>query len=146
MPALTATLIAFNEERDLPRTLASLEGVADEIILVDSGSTDRTSRLPAPAASALTRANWTAWPNRKITPLPFRPTTGYCASIATRNSIPCCGHPSSPGNKQSRTKPGYSISLLTNYLGGWISHSGWYPDYKVKLYRRDLGRFVERFA
>ena len=36
MPALTAILIAFNEEWDLPRTLASLEGVADETILVDS--------------------------------------------------------------------------------------------------------------
>ncbi len=42
MPALTATLIAHNEELDLPRALASLSGVADEIILVDSGSTDRT--------------------------------------------------------------------------------------------------------
>ena len=42
MPALTAILIAYNEELDLPRALASLQGVADEIILVDSGSTDRT--------------------------------------------------------------------------------------------------------
>ena len=39
-------------------------------------------------------------------------------------------------------KPGYSISLMTNYLGGWIRHSGWYPDYKLRLYRRDRGKFV----
>ena len=45
MPALTAILIAYNEELDLPRALASLEGVADEIILVDSGSTDRTCEI-----------------------------------------------------------------------------------------------------
>ena len=45
MPALTATLIAYNEERDLPRALDSLEGIADEIILVDSGSTDRTCEI-----------------------------------------------------------------------------------------------------
>ena len=31
---------------------------------------------------------------------------------------------------------------MTNYLGGWIRHSGWYPDYKVRLYRRDHGKFV----
>src|SRR5271169_6359797 len=45
MPALTATLIAYNEELDLPRALASLAGIADEIILVDSGSTDRTCEI-----------------------------------------------------------------------------------------------------
>jgi len=42
MPALTAILISYNEELDLPRALASLAKIADEIILVDSGSTDRT--------------------------------------------------------------------------------------------------------
>ena len=37
---------------------------------------------------------------------------------------------------------GYDFALLTNYMGGWIRHSGWYPDYKLRLYRRDKGRFV----
>ena len=45
MPALTAALIAYNEELDLPRAIASLAGIADEIILVDSGSTDRTCEI-----------------------------------------------------------------------------------------------------
>jgi len=45
MPALTAILIANNEELDLPRALASLQGVADETILVDTGSTDRTCEI-----------------------------------------------------------------------------------------------------
>ena len=45
MPALTAILIAYNEEVDLPRALASLKGVADETIVVDSGSTDRTCEI-----------------------------------------------------------------------------------------------------
>src|SRR5208282_2682631 len=45
MPPLTAILIAHNEEQDLPRALASLQGVSDEIVLVDSGSTDRTLEI-----------------------------------------------------------------------------------------------------
>src|ERR1700721_1003759 len=45
MPALTAILISYNEELDLPRALTSLAGIADEIILVDSGSTDRSCEI-----------------------------------------------------------------------------------------------------
>ena len=45
MPLLSAILITYNEERDLPQALASLQGVADEIVVVDSGSTDRTCEL-----------------------------------------------------------------------------------------------------
>ncbi|MGB6432253.1 MAG: glycosyltransferase, partial [Candidatus Acidiferrales bacterium] len=51
MPAVSAILIARNEESELPRALESLEGVADEIVLVDSGSTDRTAEI-ARAAGA----------------------------------------------------------------------------------------------
>jgi len=36
---------------------------------------------------------------------------------------------------------GYDFPLMTSYLGGWIHHSGWYPDHKLRLYRRDRGRF-----
>jgi hypothetical protein len=42
----------------------------------------------------------------------------------------------SPGNN------GYEILLLTNYLGAWIRHSGWYPEFKLLLFRRDKGKFV----
>ena len=45
MPPISAILITFNEERDLPEALASLRGVADEIVVVDSGSTDRTCEI-----------------------------------------------------------------------------------------------------
>lgn len=53
MPALTAILIAYNEELDLPRALTSLNGVADEIILVDSGSIDRTCEIARRAGARI---------------------------------------------------------------------------------------------
>ena len=97
MPALSAILIARNEEADLPRALQSLKGVADEIVLVDSGSTDRTVEI-ARAAGA------------RVFERPF-------VSFA-------------------------EIVRMTNYLGGWIRHSGWYPDKIVRLYDRCRGRFT----
>jgi glycosyltransferase involved in cell wall biosynthesis len=142
MPALTAILIAYNEELDLPRALDSLQGVADEIILVDSGSTDRTCEI-ARGAGAQVHA-------RKLDSLAEQ--KNYAASFASNYWVLSidCDEELSPELRSSilawkQTTPekdGYDFPLMTEYLGGWIRHSGWYPDYKLRLYRRDRGKFV----
>jgi glycosyltransferase involved in cell wall biosynthesis len=142
MPALTAILISYNEEVDLPRALASLAGIADEIILVDSGSTDRTCEM----ARAFGARVYT----RKLDN--FAEQKNYAASLSSNDWILCidCDHELSPELRSSilawkqevPENTGYEISLLTNYLGGWIRHSGWYPEFKVLLFRRDKGKFV----
>jgi glycosyltransferase involved in cell wall biosynthesis len=142
MPALTATLIAHNEELDLPRALASLAGVADEIILVDSGSTDRTCDIARDAGARVY--------SRKLDSLAEQ--KNYAASFASNDWLLSidCDEELGPELRASilawkQTTPkhnGYEFPRMTNYLGGWIKHSGWYPDYKLKLYRRDRGKFV----
>jgi glycosyltransferase involved in cell wall biosynthesis len=142
MPRLTATLISYNEEADLPRALASLEGIADEIILVDSGSTDRTIEI---ARSFGARVY-----SRKLDG--FAKQKNYAASLSSHDWIFSmdCDEELSPELRESMLawkgqtpeKNGYEFLLLTNYLGGWIRHSGWYPEYKLLLYRRDHGKFI----
>jgi glycosyltransferase involved in cell wall biosynthesis len=142
MPALTAILIAYNEELDLPRALASLAGVADEIILVDSGSTDRTCDI---ARAAGVRVY-----TRKLDSLAEQ--KNYAASFASNEWVLSidCDEELSPELRSSilawkQSTPdrgGYDFPLMTNYLGDWIRHSGWYPDYKLRLYSRDHGKFV----
>jgi glycosyltransferase involved in cell wall biosynthesis len=142
MPALTAILIAYNEELDLPRALASLQGVADETILVDTSSTDRTCEI-ARSFGARVYA-------RKLDSLAEQ--KNYAATFASNDWLLSidCDEELSPELRSSilawkqkvPDKTGYDFSRMTNYLGGWIRHSGWYPDYKVKLYRRDRGKFV----
>jgi len=142
MPALTAILISYNEELDLPRALASLAGIADEIILVDSGSTDWTCEI-ANSFGARVYA-------RKLDS--FAEQKNYAASLSSNDWILSidCDEELSPELRSSMLAwklqaPGYSafeILLLTNYLGGWIRHSGWYPEFKVLLFRRDKGKFV----
>jgi glycosyltransferase involved in cell wall biosynthesis len=142
MPALTAILISYNEELDLPRALASLAGIADEIILVDSGSTDHTCERA--------RANGARVFSRKLDS--FAEQKNYAASLSSNDWILSidCDQELSPELRSSmlawkqRTpeKNGYKICLLTNYLGAWIRHSGWYPEFRVLLYRREKGKFV----
>jgi glycosyltransferase involved in cell wall biosynthesis len=142
MPPLTAILISYNEEQDLPRALVSLAGIANEIILVDSGSTDRTCQIARTfGARVYTRELDT-----------FAEQKNYAASLSSNDWILSidCDHELSPElrssmlawKQQAPEKNGYEIPQLTNYLGGWIRHSGWYPEFKVLLFRRDRGRFV----
>jgi hypothetical protein len=82
----------------------------------------------------------------------FAEQKNYAASLSSNDWILCidCDHELSPELRSSilawkREVPGingYEISLLTNYLGGWIRHSGWYPEFKVLLFRRDKGKFA----
>jgi Glycosyl transferase family 2 len=142
MPPLTAILIAYNEELDLPRALISLQGVADEIILVDSGSTDRTCAIARRSGARVYTRPLESLAEQK----------NYAASFASNDWLLSidCDEELSPELRasilawkpQAPDKAGYGFPRLTNYLGGWIRHSGWYPDCKVRLYRRDLGRFI----
>jgi len=142
MPALTATLIAYNEELDLPRALTSLAGIADEIILVDSGSTDRTCEIGREFGARVYSRELDGLAEQK----------NYAASFSSNDWILSidCDEELSPElraailawKQQTPERNGYDFPLMTNYLGAWIRHSGWYPDHKLRLYRRDKGKFV----
>jgi len=142
MPSLTAILISYNEELDLPRALASLKGIADEIILVDSGSNDRTCDIARTFGARVYARKLDSFAEQK----------NYAASLSSNDWIFSidCDHELSPElrssllawKQQAPDKSAYEILLLTNYLGGWIWHSGWYPEFKVLLFRRDKGKFV----
>src|ERR1700730_8258658 len=132
MPALTAILIAYNEELDLPRALASLKGVADEIILVDSGSTDRTCEIAHAFGARVYSRTLDSLAGQK----------NHAASLASNNWLLSidCDEELSPElrssliawKEQPPNKDGYDFPLMTSYLGSWIRHSGWYPDYKLR--------------
>jgi len=142
MPPLTAILIAQNEEKLLPQALASLDGIADEIVLVDSGSTDRTREIAQQFGARVFAKPFVGFSEQK----------NFAASRAAHNWVFSvdCDEALSPELRQSllqwkQTEPelaGYEICRLTQYLGKWIRHSGWYPDYIVRLYRRDRARFT----
>ena len=134
-------MISYNEELDIPHALSSLVGVADEIILVDSGSTDRTCEIACSFGVRVYARKFDGFAEQR----------NYGASLSSNDWILVidCDHELSPElrssllawKQQSPDKNGYEIPQLPSYLGGWIRHSGWYPEYKLLLYRRDKCKF-----
>ncbi len=138
---LSVVIITFNEERNLPRCLESLKGVADEIVVVDSSSTDTTR--------AIAEANGVRFIEH--------PFEGH---IQQKNyAMSCASHPlilsldadealnstlrdSILGIKENNPEQGYSMNRLTNYCGHWVRHCGWYPDTKVRLIRKGCGTWA----
>jgi glycosyltransferase involved in cell wall biosynthesis len=142
MPAFSAILIARNEESELPRALQSLEGVADEILLVDSGSSDRTAEIARATGARVLERPFANFADQK----------NYAAAQAANDWVFSldCDEALTPELRASLlawkletpARSGYEIERLTNYLGGWIRHSGWYPDRIVRLYHRGHGHFA----
>ena len=141
MNRLSACLITFNEEHNLPRALASLGGIADEVVIVDSGSTDSTAAIAQRCGAAFFERAWTNYSEQK----------NYAASRATNEwilSLDADEELSSAlqtsmldWKKRAPEFRVYEVARKTWYLGAWIRHSGWYPDFQRRLYRRDAAQF-----
>jgi glycosyltransferase involved in cell wall biosynthesis len=141
MNRLSACVITLNEEKNLPRLLASLSGVADEIVVVDAGSTDRTEQIAREQHAVFLKRAWTNYAEQK----------NFAAASATNDwilSLDADEELSSElknslleWKKQTPEFSVYEMPRRAWYLGGWIKHSGWYPDFQRRLYRRDAAQF-----
>ena len=141
MNQLTICVVAQNEEEKLPRLLKSVRAVADEIVVVDGGSTDRSIAIAQEHGAKVVRRAFTTHADQK----------NYAASVATHDWIFLldADEELSSELRNSLLKwkecepefPVYEMARLTWYLGAWIHHSRWYPDFQRRLFRRDRASF-----
>jgi glycosyltransferase involved in cell wall biosynthesis len=142
MAAISAILITYNEESDLPDALESLRGVADEIVLVDSGSTDRTCEIARGAGARVFARPFTNFGEQKNFAA-AQAGHDWLLSLDADERLSGELRESIAAWKHSEPEyAAYQVNRKPNYLGGWIRHSGWYPEYCVRLYRRDCAGFV----
>jgi glycosyltransferase involved in cell wall biosynthesis len=138
---ISATIVTLNEERNLPRALESLTCV-DEIVVVDSGSTDRTVEIARTYGARVIEQSWLGYAAQKN----FAATAAandWVLAIDADESLSELLQAEIMALRQTDPHvPGFRFPRRAQYLGGWINHSGWYPDAKVRLYDRRRGRWV----
>jgi len=142
MNRLSACLITLNEEHNLPRTLASLLGIADEIIIVDSGSTDGTEAVAREHGAAFHFRKWTNYSDQKNYAASLTRTDWILSLDADEELSSALQTSIVHWKKRSAQFNVYEVARRTWYLGAWIKHSGWYPDFKKRLYRKGIAQFA----
>lgn len=140
-PRLSAIVITKNEARDLPDCLASL-AFCDEIVVVDSGSTDDTVAIAtAHACRVSIHGDWPGFGLQKQRALDAA-TGDWVLSIDADERIPPALATEIRAAIESDGPAGYRVNRLNSFLGRPLRHGGWYPDRHLRLVRRSAARFT----
>ncbi len=137
MIKLSTVIITLNEEQNIARCLDSLLEISDEIIIVDSYSTDKTQEICKKYNVKFVKHQFEGHIQQK----------NYALSCAQHDYILSVDADEVIGQelkksilllKENINKIGYSFNRLNNYCGQWIYHSGWYPDRKLRLVKKGM--------
>ncbi len=142
MSALSVVIITFNEEKNIARCLDSVQDIADEVIVADSFSTDKTreicSRYPNLVFFQHEFDNYGNQKNRADA----RAKHDFILTLDADEALSDDLRDEIQRLKQTGFKhDAYMFHRLTNYCGKWIKHCGWYPDKKIRLWNKNYGEW-----
>jgi len=144
MSKLSVIIITYNEEENIKHCLESVKW-SDEIVIVDSFSSDKTVEIAREFTPKVFQNKWTNFSEQKNLALEkasnewvLSVDADEMATAKLKEEILTIL------NSEFPSFNGYYIPRRNHYLGRWIRHCGWYPDYKLRLFRRVKGRFNER--
>uniref|UniRef100_A0A7C5AMG1 Glycosyltransferase family 2 protein n=1 Tax=Desulfobacca acetoxidans TaxID=60893 RepID=A0A7C5AMG1_9BACT len=143
MPRLSVIVIALNQEENIGPCLESAR-FADEIVLVDTGSTDRTVELARSFTDRIFIADWRGFGATENFALD-RARGTWVFSLDTDERVPeALRDEILEVVRNNGPLAGYRVPRKNYFCGRWIRRAGWYPDFTLRLFRRDKGRFWER--
>ena len=133
---LSAVIITFNEERNIQRCIESLLPVADEIIVVDSFSTDRTEEICKLYGIRFFQNQWLGYAQTKNFANEHATCT-FILSIDADEVLTLELQEEIQNEKKNGFSGIYELNRLTNYCGNWIYYSGWFPDLKIRIFPKE---------
>jgi glycosyltransferase involved in cell wall biosynthesis len=142
---ISATVITFNEERNVARVIESLR-CCDEILVVDSGSNDRTVEIAVKLGARVVDASWHGYATQKNLAAELASHDWILALDADESLSEALEGEIWQIKKSGPVFDAYTVPRLAQYLGRWILHSGWYPDRKVRLFNRQKAKWVGKFV
>ncbi|WP_430405530.1 glycosyltransferase family 2 protein [Fluviicola sp.] len=136
MNSLAVVIITLNEERNIERCLKSIRDLADEIIVLDAFSSDKTAEICAKYGVRFEQRAWEGYSASKNY-LNSLVSSDYILSLDADESLSEELYNEIKAEKITGFSGTYSVNRLTNYMGKWIRHSGWYPDIKPRLFPKE---------
>jgi glycosyltransferase involved in cell wall biosynthesis len=137
---ISAVIITLNEEKNIMRCIESLQGVADEIVVVDSCSTDHTKEICLEMGVTFIEHAFEGYVEQKNYAV-RQARYEYVLSLDADEVLSPQLKQSILSAKEDWSYDGYKFNRLTNYCGRWIRHCGWYPDTKLRLWDRRKGEW-----
>jgi glycosyltransferase involved in cell wall biosynthesis len=142
---ISATIITYNEERNVARVIESLR-CCDEILVLDSGSNDRTVEIATKLGARVEEASWHGYAAQKNIAAELASHDWILALDADESLSEALEAEIWQIKKSGPTFDGYTVPRMAQYLGRWILHSGWYPDRKVRLFDRRKAKWIGEFV
>lgn len=137
---ISAVIITFNEEANIKRCIDSVTPVAEEVIVVDSNSSDNTVQIAEDLGAKVISQDFLGHIEQK----------NFAAKLASGELILSLDADEALTQetineiqkiKEDPKFDGYFFNRLNNYCGTWINHSGWYPDQKLRLWKKNSGEW-----
>ncbi len=140
---ISAVIITKDEEKNLGRCLESLRGVADEVLVMDSGSTDRTEAIARKDGARFVTQAWLGYgPQKNAAAEAAREewVLSLDADEALSGELRASILAVKAGDPDADA---YEMNRLNWYCGRFMRHSGWYPDRKIRLWRKGAARWSD---
>jgi glycosyltransferase involved in cell wall biosynthesis len=143
MEKISVAIITKNEERNIRACLESIRW-ADDVVVVDSGSTDQTLKICREYPVRIFVEEWKGFARQKNSAI-AKTHNEWVLSLDADERIPLeLKEEIEKETSQDPVSNGYFIARKNYFAGRWIRYCGWFPDYNLRLFRKSSGRFQER--
>jgi len=141
MEKISLVIITYNEEKNIERCLSSAIGVVDEIVVVDSFSTDKTEEICCSFNVRFIKHEFEGHIEQKNWAV-AQATYSNILSLDADEALSDELKKSILSVKNNWDCDGYYFNRRTNYCGKWINHTGWYPDRKLRMWKAGKGKWA----